>query len=310
LGNGDGTFGAKVDYGTGGVPISVAIGDVSRDGRPDLVVSNSSSYTVSVLVGNGDGTFQAKVDYGTGSRPWSVAIGDVSGDGKPDVVVANESSNTVSVLLGARPQAPMLEASLDLDPSVINLKSHAPWLAAYIEPSGFDPASIDPSSLRLAGSVPPALKFARVGDHDNDGEPELMVKFSREALDPLLTPGVNELEVTGSLVTGEEFKGSDDVVVINPPDGPPLASVAPNPLNPTGTLTFSLSSPGPVGVKMFDLHGRLVRTLMEAPLLPAGAHALTIDGRGDRGHPLASGVYFYRVETTGGFVRGRIAILR
>jgi hypothetical protein len=57
---GDGTFGTKMDYGTGAYPASVAIGDVSGDGRPDLVVANLDSYTVSVLLGNGDGTFGAK----------------------------------------------------------------------------------------------------------------------------------------------------------------------------------------------------------------------------------------------------------
>jgi hypothetical protein len=79
LGNGNGTFGAKVDYGTGIIPRSVAIGDVNGDTRPDLAVANASSGTVSVLLGNGNGTFGAKVDYGTGISPRSVAIADVNG---------------------------------------------------------------------------------------------------------------------------------------------------------------------------------------------------------------------------------------
>ncbi len=90
--------GAQFDV--GGNPFSVAIGDVSGDGKPDLVTANSFSNTVSILLGNGDGTFGAKVDYGTGDGPGSVAIGDVSGDGKPHLAVANQESNSVSVLLG------------------------------------------------------------------------------------------------------------------------------------------------------------------------------------------------------------------
>src|SRR6188508_3666765 len=73
---------------TGLGPISVAIGDVSVDGKPDLVVANDDASTVSVLLGNLDGTFQVKVDYATGLNPQCVAIGDVNGDGKPDVVTA------------------------------------------------------------------------------------------------------------------------------------------------------------------------------------------------------------------------------
>ncbi len=100
LGNGDGTFQPKVDYGAGFGPRWVAIGDVSGDGKSDLVVANVVDNTVSVLLGNGDGTFLTKVDYGAGIRPLSVAIGDVSGDGKSDLVATNGDDNTVSVLLG------------------------------------------------------------------------------------------------------------------------------------------------------------------------------------------------------------------
>src|SRR5439155_11712453 len=105
LGNGDGSFGAKTDFGTGSGPNSVAIGDLNGDGKPDLAVANGSSNTVSVLLGNGNGSFGARTDYGTGSAPRSVAIGDLNGDGKPDLAVANTGSypgydGTVSVLLG------------------------------------------------------------------------------------------------------------------------------------------------------------------------------------------------------------------
>jgi len=70
-----------------------------------------------------------------------------------------------------------------------------------------------------------------------------MVKFSREALDPFLTPGVNELEVTGSLITGEEFKGSDRVRVIDPPGVKLTATVVPavmcgGDVSSFGTMTF------------------------------------------------------------------------
>ena len=49
-------------------PYSVAIGDVSGDGRPDLVVANNGDNTVSVLLGNGTGGFGAKTDFATRGR--------------------------------------------------------------------------------------------------------------------------------------------------------------------------------------------------------------------------------------------------
>jgi len=201
-------------------------------------------------------------------------------------------------------------AAVDLDPHVINMKSHAPWVTAYVEPSGFDPVSIDISTVRLAGSVQAAPKFVVVEDHNANGIPDLMLKFSRAALDPLLTPGMNSLEVTGSLVTGESFAGIGEVRVIDPGGGYKVASVAPNPFNPSGVLAFTTVKPGNVRVTMFDLQGRLVRTLMEAPLLPAGEHAVKIDGLGGRGEVLPSGVYFYQVNSADGTATGRFAILR
>ena len=95
---GGGTFAARVDYGVGAGPYSVALADVDGDGRLDVVVANRDSNTVSVLRNLGGGAFAARVDYAVGSGPYSVALADVDGDGRPDIVTANYSDYTVSVL--------------------------------------------------------------------------------------------------------------------------------------------------------------------------------------------------------------------
>jgi hypothetical protein len=111
-------------------------------------------------------------------------------------------------------------------------------------------------------------------------------------------------------VTGERFEGRDEVTVIDPPDAPLSVSVAPNPLNPSGVLSFRTSSAGRVKVAVFDAKGRIVRVLMDTPAVPAGSHTVSVDGRGDRGQVLASGIYFYRIEAAEGSAAGRIAILK
>ena len=76
-------FKARIDYGAGDRPLSVAIDDLNGDGELDLAVANADSDNVSVLLGNGDGSFQSAVNYGADDGALSVAIGDLNGDGDP-----------------------------------------------------------------------------------------------------------------------------------------------------------------------------------------------------------------------------------
>jgi hypothetical protein len=97
-------FAEKVDFATGSNPLSVAIGDLDGDGKPDLAVANGWSNTVSVIINTSvsgsinSSSFAGKVDLTTGSGPGSVAIGDLDGDDRPDLAVTNSNSHTVSVL--------------------------------------------------------------------------------------------------------------------------------------------------------------------------------------------------------------------
>jgi hypothetical protein len=123
LGVSDGTFRSATTYASGGYsPLSIAVGDLNGDGRPDVVVPNTcgsngdvincpTTGVAGVLLGNGDGTFQSAVLYDTGGMDASaVAIADMNGDGAPDLLVANCGSDgcgpegsppgNVAVLLG------------------------------------------------------------------------------------------------------------------------------------------------------------------------------------------------------------------
>jgi hypothetical protein len=80
-----------------------------------------------------------------------------------------------------------------------------------------------------------------------------------------------------------------------PPAGPQLAQNVPNPFNPETTIAFHLPEAGPARLTIYDIGGKLVRTLVDEPRA-AGAHKAIWQGDDEAGHPVASGVYLYRLE--------------
>ncbi len=91
--------------------------------------------------------------------------------------------------------------------------------------------------------------------------------------------------------------GLDDPQDQDYSDGRParLLAARPNPFNPVTTIGYSLKDDGDAEMVVFDLAGRRVRTLLSG-FIPAGDHETTWDGLDDRGTPVASGVYFYRLR--------------
>jgi hypothetical protein len=105
LGIGDGTFVAKTDYGAGGWPNSVVVGDLNGDGVADLATAIvtvtedvPTTYSVDVGLGQRGGTLASFTKYPTAGFARVIAISDLNGDGRPDLALAKETS--VGVMLG------------------------------------------------------------------------------------------------------------------------------------------------------------------------------------------------------------------
>jgi hypothetical protein len=83
----------------------------------------------------------------------------------------------------------------------------------------------------------------------------------------------------------------------------------PNPFNPRTTIDFALDRDAQTSIRVFDVQGRMVRTLVDS-YLSAGRRSVTWDGLDDGGSPVASGVYFLRMEAGGDFSSRSVNLLK
>jgi hypothetical protein len=79
---------------------SIAVNDLDKDGKPDLVLNNIEDTTTDIYRNTTNGniiTFSAPVTFKTGPIPTSVSIADLDGDNKPDIAVTSETEKMISV---------------------------------------------------------------------------------------------------------------------------------------------------------------------------------------------------------------------
>ena len=119
--------------------------------------------------------------------------------------------------------AAIVEATVDIDPNTLNLKSNGKWVTCYIELDGFDVNDIDVSTVSIVDiqgtsvNIPAEIHPTGIGDEDMDGIPDLMVKFDRSLVQDAANPGACMITVSGELSGGTVFEGYDTITVINPP---------------------------------------------------------------------------------------------
>jgi len=88
-----------------------------------------------------------------------------------------------------------------------------------------------------------------------------------------------------------------------------LAQNRPNPFNPATEIRFSLPLDMPASLRIYDLRGRLVRTLFDGPQ-QAGPKRITWDGRDHGGARVASGSYVYRLEAGDDVLQKKMLLLK
>jgi len=74
-----------------------------------------------------------------------------------------------------------------------------------------------------------------------------------------------------------------------------LAQNYPNPFNPTTTINYRLAQQGKITIHIYNILGQRIKTLVDA-IQPAGVYSVQWTGANDRGLPVSSGVYIYRMN--------------
>ena len=202
-------------------------------------------------------------------------------------------------------------------------KGQSEPLTMHVEPENgsFRLQDVNPFPIELhstgSGSVDQIFSAGdarAVGDSDGNGVPELEFDFAPEGLTTLLgdaEPGTRVLAtVRGTLFDGGYFSARVSIGIGAPQAVWRPLRIAPNPFNPEATVTFSTRRAGPVSAHLFDVHGRLVRTVLDHVPLGVGPHALALETRNEGGVVLASGIYFFRLTEPDGVTTRRVAIAK
>jgi hypothetical protein len=103
-----------------------------------------------------------------------------------------------------------------------------------------------------------------------------------------------------------------DVGLDSTPDGFALSQCYPNPFNPSTCITYLISGGADVSptlLRIHDLAGRVVRTLVDVPR-GAGTHTVIWDATNQAGAPVAAGVYFCQLKVGGGIQTRRMILVR
>ena len=196
-------------------------------------------------------------------------------------ITLSETSLTLSIGAGTTASLPLTigntgDFQLDYVTNATDgSKSDLPWLTVTPETGTVHPSSVKTLSVKFDSN------FLWAGTHTAD-----LVISSNDPAHPDTLVAV-ELMVTPVSAVGD---GLPRHLVFH--------GAVPNPFNPATDIKFSLPRSADVRLRVYDVSGRLVRTLL-AKQLDAGTHSERWDGRDDAGLGVASGIYFARLQFDG-----------
>jgi len=293
--------------------------DANMDGLLDIGTTEPS-----LFIRKPDGMFQdlsglARLSEGTGNRFFPLPV-DFDNDGSPDLVINDFWRNE-----GCEGYHPKHWLMLALKGSYSNRSAigaratvYAGGLRAARWISGGEGRSQDPPVLSF-GLGTFSVIDSLVIDWPS-GSTQRLMNFSSDVRITIEEDSFNNI-------------GDDDVTTPNIPHIFSLGQNYPNPFNPATTISFSIPSADPPGagggssrgagshgtgsrssvqrvtLVIYDMRGRLVRTLMDEQIEP-GRYTVTWDGRSERGEEVSSGAYLYTLKSDISSTTRKMVVLR
>jgi len=298
------SFGAIHDFPTGVRPVSVTVGDLNGDTKPDLAVANVNSNSVSVLLnttlpGAQTPAFADKKDFATNFNPTSVTVVDLNGDAAPELAIANANSNNISVFVNNTARA------VDI-PSFDNKQDFA---------MDGRPVSLTSSDLNNDGKLDLA-----VVNFDSDSVSVLLNSPTIATASGLALPrGSVASSVQIATVANSSGNGNVavDVVSANPASGVTISNL----VNSDGNITADISTSCGAVDATFTLQasegGSTVTAILNIAVTPDNGPAVSYQ---NQAIPLngsitinpttgqADGIVFSLINQSNGFFTGNIRV--
>ena len=310
--------------------------DINKDGDDEVFCPNLQSGAVSVLnYESGENALEVTADNVSfnmipGLADLGLTVGDFDQDGMPDIIGNGPSYRASDFAAGLPPRwikhSEFLGGDVE-DPANYSATSTIEFGSAM---NVFSTVMRDSSGVQTTYYESGAQgnefvsKMAFLGDADGDGFNELAA--SMQGVDDSLytySEVFNPADSTYSRTTisavandrvffrvfttnGVKVNVEDTRFVL--PEDYVLEQNYPNPFNPTTSIRFTLPIDKAVSVRVYDVQGRLVRTLMDNQFTSQGTHQVTWDGTNDAGAQAASGSYLYTLEY-GNFRQAKTMVL-
>ena len=152
-------------------------------------------------------------------------------------------------------------------------------------------------------------------DFDGDGKNELLLSMQNvkdsltntvynwngSGMDTSTYTYANPKAWTVILLENSEntLSNEEEPITFIAPEQYKLSQNYPNPFNPNTTIEYTIPINRKVSVKIYNVSGQLVNTLVDNQYVDAGTHKIMWDGRNSNGTSVATGMYFYSLEWAG-----------